>query len=51
MMRQAYSLDRKNPLGRQSAGASLLEAYLRFGDQLQHQIVVVQNEDAHWFHQ
>ena len=51
MTRQAYSLDRHKPIGRQSAGAGMLEAYLRYGQQHRHQIVVTQNEDGPWFHQ
>lgn len=51
MTRQAYSLDRNKPLGRQSAGAGLLESYLRYGQQQRHQIVVAQDTDGPWFHQ
>ena len=51
MTRQAYSLDRNKPLGCQSAGAGLLEAYLRYGGQSKHQIVVARNEEGPWFHQ
>ena len=51
MTRQAYSLDHNKPLGRQSAGAGLLEAYFRYGGQTKHQIVVARNEEGPWFHQ
>ena len=50
MTRQAYSLDPNKPLGRQSAGAGLLEAYLRFCNQQRHQIVIAQESDGPWFH-
>ena len=51
MARQAYSLDRDKPLGRQSAGAGLLEAYLRYGGNQRHELVVPQTADGEWFHQ
>ena len=37
---EAYRLQRELPLGRQSAGAGLLEAYLRYGGNRDHQLVV-----------
>ena len=46
---QAYQLDAEQPLGRQSAGAGLLEAYLRYGKNHDHHIVITDKNDAHWF--
>ena len=48
---EAYRLQREQPLGRQSAGAGLLEAYLRYGGNRDHQLVVCGEDDAPWFHQ
>lgn len=48
---EAYQLQHEQPLGRQSAGAGFLEAYLRFSNNREHQLVVCGEGDAHWFHQ
>lgn len=50
MARQAYRLERDKPLGRHSAGAGFLEAYLRYGGNATHQVVVPTEADAQWFH-
>ena len=51
MVMEAYRLQRDQPLGRQSAGAGLLEAYLRYGGNAEHKLVVTAEADAAWFHQ
>ena len=50
MARDAYQVVPNQPLGRQSAGASFLEAYLRFSGNQTHQLVVPQTAEAEWFH-
>ena len=50
MARDAYQVVPNQPLGRQSAGASFLEAYLRFSGNHTHQLVVPQTAEAEWFH-
>ena len=49
--RNAYLVDSSKPLGRQSAGASFLEAYFRYSGNQLHSIVVPDNDEAEWFHQ
>ncbi len=51
MDRNGYQLDPQKPLGRQSAGASFLEAYLRFSRNKLHSIAVANHNEATWFHQ
>ena len=51
MVMEAYRLQRDQPLGRQSADAGLLEAYLRYGDNSDHTLVVTAEADTAWFHQ
>jgi starch synthase len=48
---QAYRLDPQRPLGRESAGAGFLEAYLRFGGNRRHHLVVADRSHGDWFHQ
>ena len=48
---QAYRLDPQRPLGRESAGAGFLEAYLRFGGNHRHHLVVADRSHGDWFHQ
>ena len=48
---QAYRLDPERPLGRESAGAGFLEAYLRFGGNRRHHVVVASRSHGDWFHQ
>jgi starch synthase len=50
MAPQAYRLDPQQPLGRQSAGAGFLEAYLRYGGNEQHHLVVTDPAHGQWFH-
>ena len=50
MAPQAYRLDPQQPLGRQSAGAGFLEAYLRYGGNQQHHLVVTDPSHGQWFH-
>jgi starch synthase len=50
MAPQAYRLDAEKPLGRESAGASFLEAYLRFSGNQRHHIVVADRSHGDWFH-
>lgn len=46
----AYQFVPNQPLGRRSAGASFLEAYLRFSGNKTHHLVVPQTSEAKWFH-
>ena len=50
MAPQAYRLDPQRPLGRQSAGAGFLEAYLRYSGNLNHHLVVTERSHGEWFH-
>ena len=50
MAPQAYRLDPERPLGRQSAGAGFLEAYLRYGGNQRHHLVVTERSHGEWFH-
>ena len=50
MTPQAYRLDPDRPLGRQSAGAGFLEAYLRYGRNRRHHLVVTERSHGEWFH-
>ena len=49
MLMEAYRIQRDQPLGLQSAGAGLMEAYLRCGDNSDHTLVVTAEADAAWF--
>ena len=51
MARNAFQVDSNQPLGRQSAGASFLEAYLRFSGNVVHRVAVPKQKEATWFHQ
>ena len=51
MLMEAYRIQRDQPLGLQSAGAGLMEACLRCGDNSDHTLVVTAEADAAWFHQ
>jgi starch synthase len=50
MAPQAYRLDPQRPLGRQSAGAGFLEAYLRYSSNQRHYLVVIERPHGEWFH-
>ena len=50
MARNGFQVDPNQPLGRQSAGASFLEAYLNHSGNTRHSLVVPQNAEAEWFH-
>lgn len=50
MLPQAYRHDPQQPLGRQSAGAGFLEAYLRYSRNRYHHIVVKERTHGEWFH-
>ena len=50
MTRDAFQVDPKQPMGRQSAGASFLEAYLHHSGNTKHSVVVSNGADAKWFH-
>ena len=50
MAPQAYQLDPQRPLGRQSAGAGFLEAYLRYSGNQHHHLVVLERSHGEWFH-
>ncbi len=50
MGRDGFELDPAAPLGRQSAGASFLEAYLKYWGSSEHFLAVDNQEEAGWFH-
>jgi len=51
MARNGFEVNPSQPLGRQSAGASFLEAYFRFSGNQLHRIIVPKKKEAKWFHQ
>ncbi|QNI41157.1 glycosyltransferase family 4 protein [Synechococcus sp. A15-28] len=50
MVRNGFQVDPNQPLGRQSAGASFLEAYLHYSGNSTHSLVVPHQADGEWFH-
>ena len=50
MARDAYEVDPNNPMGRQSAGASFLKAYLNYSGNTSHHLVVPYGDEGKWFH-
>ena len=50
MARDGFKINNSQPKGRQSAGASFLEAYFRFSGNKDHRIIVPSHEEAKWFH-
>ena len=50
MARNGFEVNPKQPLGRQSAGASFLEAYLTYSGNTDHHLAVPQTSEAEWFH-
>ena len=50
MARNAFQVDPKKNLGRQSAGAAFLEAYLRYSGNTRHSLVVPNKAERDWFH-
>ena len=50
MDRNGYKVDPQQPVGRQSAGASFLEAYLQYSGNTSHRLAVSRSEEAEWFH-
>ena len=48
--RSGFKLDPNKPLGRQSAGQSFLDAYLRYSGNTNHSLVVTTQSDFDWFH-
>ena len=51
MARDGYQVDSNQYRGRQSAGASFLEAYLNFSGNNSHHLVVPHEDEGEWFHQ
>ena len=51
MSKDGYENDVNNPIGRRSAGSSFLDAYLRFGGNNIHNIVINSNDIRDWFEQ
>ena len=49
MAQDGFKNDIDNPIGRRSAGASFLDAYLRYGGNQTHHLVVPDPNDADWF--
>lgn len=49
MARDAFEDHVEEPIGRRSAGASFLEAYLNYGGNNTHQVVVPNTKSAAWF--
>ena len=49
MARDGFEDDVNKPIGRRSAGASFLDAYLRYGGNQTHHLVVPEPEVARWF--
>ena len=47
MARDAYEVDPNNPMGRQSAGASFLKAYLNYSGNTSHHLVVPYGDPLH----
>jgi len=50
MARDGFQVNPARPLGRQSAGASFLEAYFRFSGNRLHRLAVPKKKEAAWFH-
>ena len=50
MDRNGFEVDPQKPLGRQSAGASFLEAYLQHSGNIGHHLAVSEGPQAEWFH-
>ena len=50
MDRNGFEVDPQKPLGRQSAGASFLEAYLQHSGNIGHHLAVSEGSQAEWFH-
>ena len=50
MARDGFQVNPSQPLGRQSAGASFLDAYLNYSGNISHSVVVPNQEEAEWFH-
>ena len=48
--RNAFQVDPNQPMGRQSAGASFLQAYLHHSGNTNHSVVVPNSADGEWFH-
>lgn len=46
---QAFRLDPEQPIGREAAGAGFLEAYLRFGGNRRHHLIVSHISHGEWF--
>ena len=51
LAQQAYCLDPDSPIGREVAGSTFLEAYLKFGGNERHHLVVADSSHGEWFHQ
>ena len=51
MARDGFKIDPGQPIGRQAAGSSFLEAYFRFSGNNVHRIVVPHRIEANWFHE
>ena len=51
MARNGFQVNTSLPLGRQSAGASFLEAYLRYSGNRLHKLAVPNKKEAKWFHE
>ena len=50
MTRDGFQVDPNQPMGRQSAGASFLEAYLHYSGNIRHSLVVPHESEGKWFH-
>jgi len=50
MTRNAFKVNPNRPIGRQSAGASFLEAYLNYSGNKNHSLVVPHGDEGKWFH-
>ena len=50
MARDGFQLDPSQPRGRQSAGASFLDAYLNYSGNSHHSLVIPHKAEAEWFH-
>ena len=48
--RNAFKVDPNKPMGRQSAGASFLQAYLNYSGNKSHHLVVPHRDEGGWFH-
>ena len=50
MAKNGFEVDPNLPMGRQSAGASFLEAYLKYSGNKTHHIAINKRETGSWFH-